>query len=91
MFGLKPSDFNTAPYELWPENLAVVQLFSSLSTQWRMASPGGEMPDYATGLDYNVLFHKMDRMTLTPEQYQDLEADIQAMESEALQTMNTKE
>lgn len=42
----------------------------------------------ATGLDYNVLFKKMDRMSLDPNEYDQLEDDIRAMEFEALSAMN---
>lgn len=41
-----------------------------------------------TGLDYNVLYHKMDRLGLTPEEYDALEQDIAVMEAEALAVMN---
>lgn len=44
-----------------------------------------------TSLDYNVLYKKMDRMTLTPDQYELLEQDIAVIEREALQIMNTKD
>jgi hypothetical protein len=44
-----------------------------------------------TGLDYNTLFHKMDRMRLEPDEYDELEADIRTMEFAALGAMNTKE
>lgn len=39
------------------------------------------------GLDYNVLFHKLDRMNLSPDEYQDIEADIRVMEEAALSIM----
>lgn len=44
-----------------------------------------------TSLDYNVLYKKMDRMNLTPEQYDLLEQDISVIEREALQIMKTKD
>lgn len=43
-----------------------------------------------TGLDYNVLFHKMDRLGLEPEEYERLEADVRVMEFAALAVMNKK-
>lgn len=39
------------------------------------------------GLDYNVLYHKLDRMSLTPEKYADMEEDIRTLESAALDEM----
>jgi hypothetical protein len=41
-----------------------------------------------TGLDYNVLFRKMDRMKLSAAEYDQLEEDVRVMEFEALKTMN---
>jgi hypothetical protein len=43
------------------------------------------------GLDYNVMFRKMDRMTLSPEQYDDLEADMRVMEAAAMAAMREKD
>lgn len=62
--------------EVWPENWQAFRLLCDIQTQWRGA--GG-------GLDYNVLFRKMDRMGLTPEQYDNLENDIREMEFEVLE------
>lgn len=67
--------------EIWPENIEVVVLFNELSTQWRIGMSG------ATGLDYNVLFHKLDRLVLTNEEYQAVESDIRTMEYAALKEM----
>jgi hypothetical protein len=38
-------------------------------------------------LDYNVLYRKMDRLGLTPEACEDLEAEIRVLEDAALETM----
>jgi hypothetical protein len=43
------------------------------------------------GLDYNVLFRKMDRMNLRPEEYDELEADIRVMEAAAMAAMREKD
>ena len=71
--------------ELWPENEQAIKLFSVLSTQWRVGMNG------PTGLDYNVLFHKMDRMGLDPDEYELLESDIQVIEREALNIIHKKD
>lgn len=52
-----------------------------MSTQWRVGMNG------ATGMDYNVLLHKMDRMKLSEEDYLQLESDMQIMENAALEQM----
>lgn len=65
---------------IWKDNWPAVMLFMSIDTQWR-AGPGGPI-----GLDYNVLFHRMDRMGLVAERYDQLFEDIRIMEAEALLT-----
>lgn len=39
------------------------------------------------GLDYNVLFHKLDRMKLAPDEYERLEHSVRIMEDEALSVL----
>lgn len=68
--------------EVWPENEQAALLFRSLGTQW-LVGPGG-----AYGLNYAVLFHKMDRLRLTPERYEELEFEIRVIESAALAAMH---
>lgn len=41
----------------------------------------------ATGLDYNALYHRLDRMGLEADEYEQLESDIQTMELSALVAM----
>ncbi len=76
----------TGPYEVWPENMPSINLFSAISTQWRTGGMGG-----ATGIDYNVLFARMDRMKLSDQDYEWLFDDIRAIESEALSIINRKD
>lgn len=83
--GLTEADFPDEVVEVWPENLQAYSLFAALRTQWRAAGMAGLI-----GLDYNTLFHKMDRMGLSPEGYLELEEDIRVMEHEALTVMHTK-
>lgn len=78
--GFEREDFETEPAEVWPDTLQAFELFLFMQTQWRRDSG-------PCGLDYNVLFRKMDRLNLTSEQYDDLEADIRVMESAALETI----
>ena len=72
-------------YEVWPDNMPAINLFSSISTQWR-TSMGG-----VTGLDYNVLFARMDRMNLSDQDYEWMFDDIRVIESEALSFLNRKD
>lgn len=70
---------------MWPENEPATNLFSSISTQWRVGVAG------ACGLDYNVLFARMGRMKLDDAQHDQLFSDIRVIESEALSIMNKKD
>ncbi|OZI32536.1 hypothetical protein CAL29_28065 [Bordetella genomosp. 10] len=72
------------PVEIWPGHEEAFSLFVAMRTQWRVGFSG------ATGLDYVALFHKMDRMDLSPERYEDLEDEILVMESAALEEMAKK-
>lgn len=67
--------------EVWPENWRAYVLFTEVGTQWR-ASMGGP-----TGLDYNVLYRKLDRMGLSDEETDELERDVRVMEYAALDAM----
>lgn len=75
-------DVATEPVDVWPENVQAFHLFGFLSTQWRtsMSRP--------SGLDYGVLFHKMDRMSLAADEYSELELQIQIMEEAALRAIH---
>ena len=55
-----------------------------MDTQWRVGMNG------PTGLDFNVLYRKMDRMGLSPDEYDQLEADVSVMEAAALDTMRKR-
>lgn len=82
---LKPEDFPEEVVEVWPENWPAYALFAFMRTQWRSSGMG------VIGLDYGPLYSKMDRMDLSREAYDDLEADIQAMEFAAIGAMNDRE
>ncbi|WP_420867776.1 DUF1799 domain-containing protein [Achromobacter denitrificans] len=83
-FGLTPDDVAGDPVEIWPENEAAFMLFLSLRSQWRIGMGG------ATGLDYCALFHKMDRLDLGPDQYEELEDQVRILEFAALEEINRK-
>lgn len=52
-----------------------------MQTQWRVGMGG------AIGLDYNVVFHELDRKNLDKSEYDDFFNDIQIMEAEVLRIM----
>ena len=73
-----PSDFEDDPVEVWPENYAAFDLFSMLSTQWRMGMNG------PVGLDYMPMFAMMNRMNLSEQAYHWMFGDMRIIEAEAL-------
>lgn len=73
-----------AAFEVWPENWPAFRLFGKLQTQWRAGASG------VYGLDYNILYSHLDRMGLSPTDYDDWEEDIRTMEFAALAAMNEK-
>lgn len=80
--GLSSADYAAEEnIEVWPENWDAILLFDAIGSQWRVGPSG------PYGLDYNVLYRKMDRMGLTPERYDELEDQIQIMEDAALEEM----
>lgn len=81
---MTPEDVAGDPVEIWPENLEAFELFVALRSQWRVGMAG------ATGLDYGVMFHKMDRMGLTAERYEELEDQMRVLEHAALDEMSEK-
>ena len=80
--GLTLEDFAGEAVEIWPENEPAYFLFEALRRQWRIGTAG------PTGLDHNVLLHRLDRMSLDPEDYDQLDADIRLMEEKALSVMH---
>lgn len=61
--------------------MTAVNLFIALATQWRVGMGG------PVGLDYNVLFFKMQRMKLADAEWDAVEDDIRVLEDEALAIM----
>lgn len=70
--------------ELWPENVQAFDLFVFMQTQWMHTGMSGSV----TGLNYLVLFRRLDDMNLPPEKREQLLAEIQAMERAALPEIN---
>ena len=63
---------------IWPDNVPAVNVFIGISTQWRVSAAG------PYGLDYNVLYRRLDRLGLAPAEYDSIEEDIRTMEDAAL-------
>ena len=84
--GFTPEDYADDDFELWPENMPAINLFTSLQTQIRPGGGGG-----VVGFDYMPFFDRMDRMKLSEQEYEWLFDDIRAIESVALSEMNKKD
>ena len=85
MSGLTRADFDCEIVEVWPENWRAFCLLCDLQTQWRGAGTT------IVGLDYNVMYRKMDRMDLSAEEYDELESDMRTAEAGALDAINAKD
>jgi hypothetical protein len=68
--------------EIWPENERAYNLFLSMRTQWQVGMGG------PIGLNFMVAYMRMDRMRLSPEEYDQLDQDLQVMEAAALRVMH---
>lgn len=80
--GLSPGDYveeNTT--WVWPCNVSAVNVFIALGTQW-LVGPAG-----AYGLNYSVLYQKIDRLGVSREEADQLEEDIRILEDAALEEM----
>lgn len=80
-FGLKAEHLDAPVFDVWPDNWQAACLFVFMGTQWRVGFSG------KTGIDYNVLFHKMDRLGLEPGRYEELEDEVRVMENAVLEKM----
>lgn len=80
--GMTEADYTRPSPALWPENWPAIRLFTQLSTQWRIGTNG------PTGLDYNVLFHELDRAGVAGDAYDDMMASIRVIESTALEEIH---
>lgn len=67
--------------EVWPENWQAFDLFGLLATQWRVGMNG------PTGLAYEALYPLLDRMTSSPQEWDEAFSDLRFMEAEALKVM----
>ena len=82
--GFAPEDFVSDPVDILPGNEAVYEIFAQMDTQWRVGMNG------PTGLDYYQAYRKLDRMGLTPDEYDEIESDLRTMEIAALHEMRKK-
>lgn len=83
--GLTPEDYAPPECELWAENWPAIQFYQRISTQWRAGASG------VIGLDYNVVFHELDRRELVGEAYDEMLAAIRVIERTAADELNRRD
>lgn len=69
---------------VWPQNLQAAEVFRGLRTQWRWTN--GMM----VGLDYNVLYAKLDRLEVPKADASRIEDEVRYMEGAVLELMNER-
>lgn len=85
MLGMSPEDAELiGALQVWPENHKSWRLFTVVGGQWRSGAGG------PTALDYGFVHTTLERMKVTPEEYDDLFADVRVMEAAALEEIHRK-
>lgn len=84
MFGLTVEEASGPPVEIFPDNLATVNVFIAMSTQWRYGFGG------PTGLDYSGLAFVMDMVGVIPIDRPEVFDGVRTMEDAALEHMSKK-
>lgn len=82
--GLKAKHYPEPDVVVWPENWDAVQMFSRLSTQWRIGASG------PAALDYPVFYREMDRAGITGGEVDEFMWRIGVIEAEALKQIHKK-
>jgi hypothetical protein len=81
MYGLTVEEASGAPVDVWPDNLAAVNVFISMSTQWNVGMGG------PTGLNYVALPFALDMAGVSAADRAEVFSDIRIMEDAALEKM----
>ena len=77
-FGLTVEEASSPPAEVYPDNLATVNVFIAMQTQWRVGMAG------ATGLDYAALPAVMRCVGVARKDWSHVFDGLRAMEDETL-------
>jgi Phage related hypothetical protein (DUF1799) len=84
-FGLTVDEASGPPVEVWPDNLAPVNIFIAMATQWRLG-PGGPI-----GLDYAALPAVMRLCGIPKKERAEAFDGIRILEDAALEQMRAKQ
>jgi hypothetical protein len=85
LLGFAPDEFEEIAVNVWPENVAVLNVFLSMWTQWRVGFSG------PYGLDYAALPAVMDITNVPTVDRADIFESLRVMEREAISLMNRKD
>ena len=81
-FGLTVDDVRPTGVEIWAENAAAVDVFTTMGTQWRVGVSG------ATGLDYGPLPFVLRTASVPRKDWPVILDDIRVLEQAALTEMH---
>lgn len=87
-FGLDARRCRANRFEVWRDNLPSLELFLSVSTQWKWLAGAGAA--IRTGLDYAALEAAMRMLGVKGKDRALMFGDIRAMEGAALEVFNTE-
>lgn len=82
--GFEPEDYADDYVDCWPENWPAFRVFESVANQWRCSAGG------VISLDYGPLFHRMDRLKLSEDDFEEMFNDVRHLESAALSVLQRK-
>ena len=82
--GFTLADYPDTAVEVWPENIAALNVFIAMNTQWRNGFSG------PTGLDYNALPSVLRLTGIPRKEWADAFECVRVMEAEALRVMQER-
>jgi hypothetical protein len=82
--GFELEDFPEEEVEVWPEHFPVLQLFQRVGTRWVIGTAS------VIGIRWEAMYPLMDRMNLSPEEWDSMLSDLEVMEHAALAVINEK-
>jgi hypothetical protein len=85
LLGFGPDEFEEIAVDVWPENVAALNVFLSMWTQWRVGFSG------PYGFDYTALPVVMDLTNIPTADRADTFESLRVMEREAVSLMNRKD
>jgi hypothetical protein len=70
---------------VWPDNRQAVEVFRRVGSKWVYPAMGGA----PLGLRWEAIYPLMDRLGLSPEEWDGLHDDLSVMEQSAIHTLNS--